>query len=83
MIYLINVPRHTLIVSVLLILFLFSPIAVAKHIIVIYDVSGSMISLRIRWKGKHVHGIRRYPSRQRISDKPAVYKHFPTLARYG
>ena len=47
MIRMINVPRHTLIVSVLLILFLFSPIAVAKHIIVIYDVSGSMISLRI------------------------------------
>ena len=50
MIRMINVPRHTLIVSVLLILFLFSPIAVAKHIIVIYDVSGSMISLRIDGK---------------------------------
>ena len=50
MIRMINVPRHTLIVSVLLILFLFSPMAVAKHIIVIYDVSGSMISLRINGK---------------------------------
>ena len=46
MIRLINVPRYTLIVSVLLVFILFSPIAVAKHIIVIYDVSGSMVSLK-------------------------------------
>ena len=44
MIRLINVPRYTIIVSVLLVFILFSPIAVAKHIIVIYDVSGSMVS---------------------------------------
>ena len=47
MIRMINVPRYTLIVSVLLILFLFSPIAVAKHIIVIYDVSSSMYKLNV------------------------------------
>ena len=48
MIRMINVPRNTLIVNVLLVFILFSPVAVAaKHIIVIYDVSGSMISLRI------------------------------------
>ena len=47
MVRLINVPRYTLIVSVLLVFILFSPIAVAKHIIVIYDVSGSMVSLKI------------------------------------
>ena len=46
MIRLINVPRYTLIVSILLVFILFSPIAVAKHIIVIYDVSGSMVSLK-------------------------------------
>ncbi len=46
MIRLINVPRYTLIVSVLLVFILFAPIAVAKHIIVIYDVSGSMVSLK-------------------------------------
>ena len=50
MIRMINVPRYTLIVSVLLILLLFSSMAVAKHIIVIYDISGSMISLRIDGK---------------------------------
>lgn len=47
MVRLINVPRYTLIVNVLLVFILFSPIAVAKHIIVIYDVSGSMVNLRI------------------------------------
>ena len=47
MIRLINVPRYTLIVSVLLVFILFSPVATAKHIIVIYDVSGSMVSLKI------------------------------------
>lgn len=46
MIRLINVPRYTIIVSVLLVFILFLPMAVAKHIIVIYDVSGSMVSLR-------------------------------------
>ena len=45
MIRLINVPRYTLIISGFLVFILFSPIAVAKHIIVIYDVSGSMVSL--------------------------------------
>ena len=47
MIRLINVPRYTLFVSFLLVFILFSPIATAKHIIVIYDVSGSMVSLKI------------------------------------
>ena len=42
---LMNVPGYTLIVSVFLIFILFSPMAAAKHIIVIYDVSGSMVRL--------------------------------------
>ena len=46
MIRLINLSRYTLFVSVLFVFILFSPIAVAKHIILIYDVSGSMVSLR-------------------------------------
>ena len=46
MIRLIKVPRYVLIVIVLLVFILFSPAAIAKHIIVIYDVSGSMISLK-------------------------------------
>ena len=47
MIRLINVPGYTIIVSVLVIFILFSPMAVAKHIIVVYDVSGSMVSLKM------------------------------------
>ena len=47
MIRLINISRYTIIVSVLLVFILFSPIAAAKHIIVIYDVSKSMISLKV------------------------------------
>ena len=47
MTHLINVPRYALIVSVFLIFFLFSPMAAGKHIIVIYDVSGSMVSLNV------------------------------------
>ena len=46
MLRLINVPRYTLIISVLLIFIFFSPMVVAKHIIVIYDVSGSMVNLK-------------------------------------
>ena len=43
---LINVPRYTLVFTILLVFILFTPIiATAKHIIVIYDVSGSMVSL--------------------------------------
>ena len=45
MIHLINVSRFALTISVLLIFLLFSPMAAAKHIIVIYDVSGSMVRL--------------------------------------
>ena len=46
MIHLINVARFTLTISAFLIFILCSPIiAAAKHIIVIYDVSGSMVSL--------------------------------------
>ena len=42
----INVPRYTLVFKILLVFILFTPIiATAKHIIVIYDVSGSMVSL--------------------------------------
>ena len=48
MIPLINAPRYTLTIGVFLIFILFSPIiAAAKHIIVVYDVSGSMVSLKV------------------------------------
>ncbi len=42
--YSISVQRHIFVVIVFLILMLFLPAAYAKHIIVVYDVSGSMIS---------------------------------------
>ena len=45
MIHLINVSRFALTISVLLIFLLFSPMAAGKHIILIYDVSGSMVRL--------------------------------------
>ena len=45
MIHLINVPRRTLTISVFLIFLLFAPMAAGKHIIVVYDVSGSMVRL--------------------------------------
>lgn len=45
MTHFINVPRNTLIVNVFLIFILFAPMASGKHIIVIYDVSGSMVRL--------------------------------------
>ena len=45
MVRLINMPRYTIIV--LLVVILSPPVAVAKHIIVIYDVSGSMVSLKM------------------------------------
>ncbi len=66
MIHLINVPRYVLIVIVLLVSFLFSPAAIAKHIIVIYDVSGSMISLKIGrdvniyMKSEDIHRVNEY-----------------------
>ena len=41
-----NISRHTFAITVLLVFLICSPAAVAKHIIVIYDVSGSMIRLR-------------------------------------
>ena len=47
MTHLINVPRYTPIVSVFFIFLLFPPMAAAKHIIVIYDVSGSMVRLKV------------------------------------
>ena len=47
MTHLIKVPRCALIFVVLIVFFLLSPIVTAKHVIVIYDVSGSMISLKI------------------------------------
>ena len=42
-----NIRPYALIIAVLLVSILFSPFLEAKHIIVIYDVSGSMVSLRI------------------------------------
>ena len=42
--YKINVQRHIFLVIVFLVSILFLPAAYAKHIIVVYDVSGSMIS---------------------------------------
>ncbi len=47
MLHLINVPRFTLTISIFLIFILFPPMAAAKHIIIVYDVSGSMVSLRV------------------------------------
>ena len=41
-----NISRHTFTITALLVFLICSPTAVAKHIIVIYDVSGSMIRLR-------------------------------------
>lgn len=43
--HLVEMSRYRLILCVLLFSFLFLPIATAKHIIVIYDVSASMVSL--------------------------------------
>lgn len=48
---LINVPRYRLIVSIFLTFLLFSPMAASKHIIVIYDVSGSMVRLHKDYMG--------------------------------
>ena len=45
MIHLMNIPRYALVVSVFLLSFVFSPMAAGKHIIVVYDVSGSMVKL--------------------------------------
>ena len=45
MIYLMNIPRYALVVSVFLLSFMFSPMAAGKHIIVVYDVSRSMVKL--------------------------------------
>ena len=61
MTHLINVPRCRLIVSVFLIFFLFSPMAAAKHIIVIYDVSGSMVKLNKDYmKSKDIRRVNEY-----------------------
>ena len=64
---LIDVPRYTLIFTILLLFILFSPmIASAKHIIVIYDVSGSMVSLgrgnnvKIFMESADVHRVNEY-----------------------
>ena len=43
-----NISRHTFAITVLLVFLICSPAAIAKHIIVIYDVSGSMIHLRTK-----------------------------------
>ena len=62
MTHLMNVPGYTLIVSVFLIFFLFSPPAAAKHIIVIYDVSGSMVRLGtdIYMESKDIRRVNEY-----------------------
>ena len=62
MTHLINVPRYTFIVSVFLIFFLFSPMAAGKHIIVIYDVSGSMVGLStdIYMESKDIRRVNEY-----------------------
>ena len=62
MTHLINVPRYTFIVSVFLIFFLFSPMAAGKHIIVIYDVSGSMVRLStdIYMESKDIRRVNEY-----------------------
>ena len=41
-----NVPQYTFTITVLLAFLICAPVVTAKHIIVIYDVSGSMIRLR-------------------------------------
>ena len=57
----INVPRYKFIVSVFLIFFLFSPMAASKHIIVIYDVSGSMVKLNKDYmKSKDIRRVNEY-----------------------
>ena len=59
--HLINGPRYTLIVSVFLIFFLLSPMAAGKHIIVIYDVSGSMVSLKDTYmESKDIRRVNEY-----------------------
>ena len=61
MTHLINVPRYILIVSVFVIFALFSPLAAAKHIIVIYDVSGSMVKLNKDYmKSKDIRRVNEY-----------------------
>ena len=45
MIHLMAVSRYALVFSVFLLSFVFSPMAAGKHIIVVYDVSGSMFKL--------------------------------------
>ena len=57
----INVPRYKFIVSVFLIFMLFSPMAASKHIIVIYDVSGSMVKLNKDYmKSKDIRRVNEY-----------------------
>ena len=57
----IDVPRYKFIVSVFLIFFLFSPMAASKHIIVIYDVSGSMVRLNKDYmKSKDIRRVNEY-----------------------
>ena len=61
MTHLINVPRFTLSISVFVIFASFSPMAAAKHIIVIYDVSGSMVRLNKDYmKSKDIRRVNEY-----------------------
>ena len=61
MTHLINVPRFTLSISIFAIFASFSPMAAAKHIIVIYDVSGSMVRLNKDYmKSKDIRRVNEY-----------------------
>ena len=61
MTHLINVPRFTLSISIFAIFASFSPMAAAKHIIVIYDVSGSMVKLNKDYmKSKDIRRVNEY-----------------------
>lgn len=56
-----HVPRYVLIVSVFVIFVIFSRMAAAKHIIVIYDVSGSMVKLNQDYmKSKDIRRVNEY-----------------------
>ena len=58
---LINVPSFTLTISIFLIFVLFSSMAASKHIIVIYDVSGSMVKLNKDYmKSKDIRRVNEY-----------------------
>ena len=59
-----NILRYIFITTILIVFSLCLPIANAKHIIVIYDVSSSMYKLNVATGRKHKNGIRGYPTCQ-------------------